>query len=736
MFTGRVSTTNQMYRVHQFLVCLVLPVSLAAADREALEKQAATGEAEAQYQLAEAYFWGHGGQQNLEQAADWARLSAEQGNAKGEYRFAVQLILGQGLKSNNENDKQGYEWLAKASIGLQKLADQGDHDAQYKLALLYFTGLVKGEEDNPYHIDEKKVVDLVKKAANGENVSSQFRLSVLHRYGIAVNRSNEKSVEWLRKAADNGSVYAANALWMMFRQFKGQLVKLDEAKPYLKSAAKQGLATAQHQYGVALGEGLLGGIDQEAGIEWVKKAAEQGLDPAQLLLGVTLSSDKILDQDLESSFVWLSLASTSQSREIRAKARKTLAGIRGEITPAKQLDLQQQVKNFKPKESLVTRNVDLGLQGAGRDITFPKQVDLLTALADEGNTAAMYKLGEVSRRAGKTKESLVWLEKAAKKKNIEACAMLARIFLSGNNGRMEPDKPGGIKWLKAAAKLGDVVSMNGLGERILNREVKGVQLDEGVKWITKAANNGLASAQTNLGRMFINGDVKGIKQDFPKAKEWLLKAARQNFPPAQFSLGQFYMQGREQGKPNHQEAIKWYRFAARQGHARAQFAMGMMHIDGTGVEKSNQKGYKWLVIAKQYGMQGIDDRLSECAEKLNPNEIRRAVAEARQFRAQNYYHPNGAAKVEPIDKFDIETLQFKADRGDTDAQFQLAQRYAAGDGVGLDSVQAYKWFLLAEKSGHDKAKAARRNMARALGMTIPQRSEGQKLAKAFTLKDK
>ena len=227
-----------------------------------------------------------------------------------------------------------------------------------------------------------------------------------------------------------------------------------------------------------------------------------------------------------------------------------------------------------------------------------------------------------------------------------------------------------------------------------------------------------------------------MDQDFQQAKKWFLMAARQKFPTAQSFLGQFYIEGRDQGKPNYQEAIKWYRLAARQGFARAQFAMGMMHIDGTGVEQSYKEGYKWLFLAQQYGMKGIDTRLRECAEELTPIEIRRAVAEARQFRAQNYYHPKGAANVEPIDKSDIETLQFKADRGDTDAQFQLAQRYAASDGVGLDPVQAYKWFLLAEKSGHDKAKAARRNMARALGMTIPQRSEGQKLAKAFTLKDK
>ena len=226
-----------------------------------------------------------------------------------------------------------------------------------------------------------------------------------------------------------------------------------------------------------------------------------------------------------------------------------------------------------------------------------------------------------------------------------------------------------------------------------------------------------------------------MDQDFQQAKKWFLMAVRQNFPAAQSFLGQFYIEGRDKGKPNYKEAIKWYQLAANQGFARAQFAVGMMHIDGTGVEKSLKEGYKWLFIAQQYGMKGIDDRLSECAKELAPNDIRRAEREAKQFRAQPKYHPNGALKVEPLDKSDIETLQFKADRGDTDAQFHLAQRYAAGDGVGLDPVQAFKWYWLAEKSGHPKAEAARRGMAKALGMTIPQRSEGLRLAKNFTPKD-
>jgi len=737
MFTGRVLTTIKRIPVlHRILACLVLPFSLGAFDREVLEKRAAAGDDEAQYQLAEALFWGTGGNQDLKQAAVWSRASAKQGNAKGEYRLAVQLILGQGIESNNENDKEGFEWLAKASEGLQKLADQGDHDAQHKLALLYLSGLIKGKEDNPYNIDGEKVVDLVKKAANGGNVSSQSRLGLIHRDGLVGKRSNEKSIEWLRKAADNGSAYAALEIWALFLQSKGELVKIEESRPYLKSAAEAGLAEAQYQYGIALGKSLLGEIDQEAGIEWVKKAAEQGLDSAQLLLGATLATDRILDQDLEKSFVWLSLASKSQSREIQAKVTPALAGVRGQISPAKRLDLRQQVKKFKPKESIVTRNFGLGLQGAGSAITVPMRIDLLRALAHKGNVAAMGILGEFYRKSGKIAKSIDWFELAAEKKNKDASAILARILLTGNNGKMEPDMTGGIKWLRKAAELGDVRSMNGLGEYIIKGEVKGIKPEEAVKWIKKAATNGLAGAQTNLGGIYIDGDL--VEQDFAKAKQWFTMAAGQNYARAQSLLGQYYREGHEKGKPNFEEAIKWYRLAARQGEGPAQFALGMMHMDGDGVEQSFKDGYKWLKISQRYGMPGIGKSLARCAKELTPTEIRRADNEVEQFRAQNYYLPDAVAEknAEPSGKPDIETLQFRANQGDADAQFQLGKRHAAGDGVKLDPVRSYKWFKLAQNSGHDKSEEELEKMIKAQGMKIKQVLAARKLVREFKPKDK
>ena len=118
-------------------------------------------------------------------------------------------------------------------------------------------------------------------------------------------------------------------------------------------------------------------------------------------------------------------------------------------------------------------------------------------------------------------------------------------------------------------------------------------------------------------------------------------------------------------------------------------------------------------------------------------EIQRAVAKAKQFRAQNYYHPDGTAEEEPEPpgQPDIETLQIKANRGDADAQFHLAQRYAAGDGVGLDPVQAYKWFVLAQNSGHDKAASGRKKLVEAKRIKLPQIIAARKLAKDFRPKD-
>ena len=45
-----------------------------------------------------------------------------------------------------------------------------------------------------------------------------------------------------------------------------------------------------------------------------------------------------------------------------------------------------------------------------------------------------------------------------------------------------------------------------------------------------------------------------------------------------------------------------------------------------------------------------------------------------------------------------------AAQGNPDAQAQLGRAYAHGAGVPEDLIEAYKWFLLADKNGHKDAR--------------------------------
>ena len=157
MFTGRVSTTNRMSGVHQILACLALPVTLAAVDREVFEKQAASGQAEAQYQLAEAFFWGRGGKQDLEQAADWARLSAEQGNAKAQAHLALMYLRGEGVTKDLVTGKAWDTIFDKNRLGAYEITDD------VHITIDKGSRLIRKMTDAQYHKAERMAKDMIRR---------------------------------------------------------------------------------------------------------------------------------------------------------------------------------------------------------------------------------------------------------------------------------------------------------------------------------------------------------------------------------------------------------------------------------------------------------------------------------------------------------------------------------------------------------------------------------------------
>ena len=708
----------------------------AAVDRAALLEQAKSNDAEAQYQLAEAFYWARGGPHNHESAAKYARQSAKQGNAKAQYRLALMIIRGDGLKPEEQDWAEAIDLLERAGNGLIKLAEQGDVDARFKLALLAGNGLLVGEvKETPYPINPKRADELIQQAATGGIPEAQIRvgLNYLHPRGDAQASDYPKAVEWIQKAVAQGFMPGAFELWVIHKATQGKAVELKVAVQNLRLAAEKGFAPAQLEYGMALAGGRFGLEDPKTGYQWVKQAAEQGHPIAMQFYAAALSRGIGVEKNVEEAFYWLHAASSMDS--VNANLAKDLAVAKkvvdGQLTAIQRLDVLARPE-FQPKPSEQYTNIKLGLIGVSPALIRDVRIRLFERLATTGNAAAAYGAARLLEQSKDMPAALIWFRKAAEKKHIRASHIMGGICASGRH--VERDFNQAALYFKQAAEQGHRFSQFELGHLILLNEINGFGKMDGVQWLQKSAKQGLPHAQNSLGVVYANGDY--VEQDFALARKWLKAAADQHYPRSQFYYGNLCRDG-SGGEVDFKEALKWYRRAARQGVAHAAFEIGVRYYKGEGVEKSLPDAYYWMEIARLMKRDGVQGLMAQMAQDLTRQQIATAELNARRFRVQNLFAqsqwveqgPKTNETEEPVG--DVKALTAKAGQGDADAQFELAKLIAAGNGVETDAVEAYKWFQLAKRGGHPDAASEMKKLVRAQKMDLNMILKANKLAAQF-----
>ena len=81
-------------------------------------------------------------------------------------------------------------------------------------------------------------------------------------------------------------------------------------------------------------------------------------------------------------------------------------------------------------------------------------------------------------------------------------------------------------------------------------------------------------------------------------------------------------------------------------------------------------------------------------------------------------------------RFLIESRLHDAARGDASACYDLGMVYSSGaDGIGVDLVEAHKWFNIAAVSGSNEAQMCRAEIAE--DMTAREINDAQKAARAW-----
>ena len=112
-----------------FLGCEMKQAS-AEGPLESLRKNAAQGDARAQYELGEMYDKGEGVAANSDEAVKWYHKAAEQGHPGAQWQLGYKYEYGSEVAVDNV---ESIKWFRKA-------AEQGHGIAQFELAMRYHTG--------------------------------------------------------------------------------------------------------------------------------------------------------------------------------------------------------------------------------------------------------------------------------------------------------------------------------------------------------------------------------------------------------------------------------------------------------------------------------------------------------------------------------------------------------------------------------------------------------------------
>ena len=112
---------------------------------------------------------------------------------------------------------------------LMSFAEQGNADAQHKVAIMYQNGLGVVASD-------KEAYKWMKASADQGYPIAQHGLGFMYLEGECVEKNAEEAVKWFQKAADQGLVGSLTTLAMMYEDGRGVEKNPEEAQRLYKLA--------------------------------------------------------------------------------------------------------------------------------------------------------------------------------------------------------------------------------------------------------------------------------------------------------------------------------------------------------------------------------------------------------------------------------------------------------------------------------------------------------------------
>lgn len=253
-----------------------------------LEKKAKGGDADALFQVANAYWWGLGGyKQDEKKANSYFLKAAEREHPLAQEHIARCYSLGQGIR---QDDKKALYWYEKA-------ANNGCPNSQFMEGMFHLNGW-------SVPVNFAKAVECFQIAAANGFPQAMRRLAGFYAFGEVVPKNVALAFEWYKKASAAGDPYSSYNLGCYYENGIAMPITPETLKlafqAYLLSAEGKDADGAR-----AVGRCYLNGIgikqDLDKAKEWLLQAIEWGqieayseLAKLHLILNDTNEAEELL----------------------------------------------------------------------------------------------------------------------------------------------------------------------------------------------------------------------------------------------------------------------------------------------------------------------------------------------------------------------------------------------------------------------------------------------------------
>ncbi len=225
-------------------------------------------------------------------------------------------------------------------------------------------------------------------------------------------------------------------------------------------------------------------------------------------------------------------------------------------------------------------------------------------------------------------------------------------------------------YLKDAVGKDHAPSMVLLGEIYEDGLIAGKEPFDAFDNYRKAAEIGDPIGMVKMGHCYEEGIH--VPKDAKKAYSWYKRAADMGSTEGMAQLGRCYMEniGVVEDK---RLGLEWFTKAAEANNLSAMNYLGEAFIDGTTGRSDTNKGVEWLQRSAQFGDRAALLRLGQVYSD--------GTVRVDEKRASRYF-------------------QQAAERGDTEAMYQIARRLTNGTGIDKNKEAAYKWYTQAADRDH------------------------------------